>query len=142
MTHQRGIHCGAHLIMGLPGETREMMLDEASIVGSLPIDSLKLHQLQIIKGTPLAKNDTALCDTAIDITAYIGLVCDFLERLNPRIMMERFAGEVPPRFQAYPERAWRHSDGRYIRNEEIPIMVNNELLRRDSRQGAKCNYEF
>lgn len=142
MTHQRGIHCGAHLIMGLPGETREMMLDEASIVGSLPIDSLKLHQLQIIKGTPLAENDTALCDTAMDITAYIGLVCDFLERLDPRIMMERFAGEVPPRFQAYPERAWRHSDGRYIRNEEIPIMVNNELLRRDSRQGAKCNYEF
>ena len=139
MTSERGLHCGAHLVLGLPGESRNMILDESAIVSTLPIESLKLHQLQIIKGTALAEEPPTGSPlekgSVWELDEYIGLVCDFLERLRPDIMMERFAGEVPPRFQAFPERSWRRADGRLIRNEEIPVMVEKELERRESRQG-------
>ncbi len=138
-TANRGIHCGSHLIIGLPGETTEMILHEASIINSLPINSLKLHQLQIIRETPLEKDFfySNINETIhfFSLDEYIGLVCDFIERLRPDIMMERFAGEVPPRFQAFPEHSWRRNDGKLIRNEEIPILVELELERRGSRQG-------
>jgi hypothetical protein len=74
---------------------------------------------------------------SFELEEYVSLVCDFLERLRPDIMMERFAGEVPPRYQAHPERSWRRADGRLIRNEEIPILINQELSRRDSWQGKR-----
>lgn len=154
MTKQRGLHCGAHLVLGLPGETRQMIMDEADALNDLGIDSLKLHQLQAIKGTRLAAmlpvsadaaadearaalRNIGVCDAVTTMVGYIGLVCDLLERLDGRIMMERFAGEVPPRFQALPQLAWRRTDGRLLRNEEVPQIVNRELERRNSRQGAK-----
>lgn len=152
MTKERGIHCGAHLVLGLPGETGQMIVDEASAINALGIDSLKLHQLQVIKDSRLstmvasdaeASADEArkalrtigVCEEVTTMEGYIGLVCDLLERLDAGIMMERFAGEVPPRFQALPQLAWRRSDGRLMRNEEIPQIVNGELERRGTRQG-------
>lgn len=136
-TAQRNIPCGGHLILGLPGETREMMVAEADIINSLPINTLKLHQLQILKGTTMEQ--AMLSGTppppSFALDDYISLVCDFLERLRPDIIMERFAGEVPPRYQALPERSWRRSDGRLIRNEEIPQRIEQELERRNSQQG-------
>lgn len=141
MTSQRGIQCGGHLVLGLPDETRSMMLDEAAIINSLPLNTLKLHQLQVIKGTRLEKecSDTDGHDriTVFQLNDYISLVCDFLERLRPDIMMERFAGEVPPRFQARPQDSWRRPDGKLIRNEEIPLLVEAELERRGTKQGGK-----
>lgn len=133
LTAQYGIHCGGHLILGLPGESKEMMIDETDIINSLPINTLKFHQLQIIKGTPLSeeKKDHA----GFELNEYISLVCDLLERLRPDIMIERLAGEVPPRFQAHPELSWRRTNGKLIRNEEIGPLVNAELERRNSRQG-------
>ncbi len=158
LTHSRGLHCGAHLVLGLPGETRQMIVDEADAINSLPIDTLKLHQLQIIVGTRLeeqvkramehtadpyaALHSMGVCDDIVRKESYVQLVCDMLERLRPDIMMERFAGEVPPRFQALPQLGWRRADGRLLRNEEVPQMVNSELERRGSRQGTKCNCEF
>lgn len=135
MTAQHGIHCGGHLILGLPGESREMMVDEMEIINSLPINTLKFHQLQIIKGTPLEKSQQLTANGQQPIDEYISLVCDLLERLRLDIMIERLAGEVPPRFQAFPEQSWRRPDGRLIRNEEIGPLVNAELERRNSRQG-------
>lgn len=151
LTARYGIHCGGHLILGLPGESREMMLDEMAIINSLPLNTLKFHQLQIIKGTPLEKTFTfphsqtnefphsqtnTLTHSLINtFPNYISLVCDLLERLRPDIMIERLAGEVPPRFQAFPELSWRRPDGRLIRNEEIGPLVNAELERRNSWQG-------
>lgn len=136
-TAQRNIPCGGHLILGLPGETREMMVAEADIINSLPINTLKLHQLQILKGTTMEQ--AMLAGTppppSFALDDYISLVCDFLERLRPDIIMERFAGEVPPRYQALTERSWRRSDGRLIRNEEIPQRIEQELERRNSQQG-------
>lgn len=136
MTAERGIACGGHLILGLPGESHERILAEAALVNTLPINTLKLHQLQIIKGTRMAADAAARAETlTFGLEDYIALVCDFVERLRPDIMMERFAGEVPPRFQAFPERSWRRPDGRLVRNEEIPVLVNRELERRGTRQG-------
>ena len=139
LTARHGIHCGGHLILGLPGERRQMMVDEMATINTLPLNTLKFHQLQIIKGTPLAMETAGEMPAYqlhnYTITQYISLVCDLLERLRPDIMIERLAGEVPPRFQARPELSWRRPDGRLIRNEEIGPLVNAELERRDTRQG-------
>lgn len=141
ITARHGVHCGGHLILGLPGESREMMLDEIETINSLPINTLKFHQLQIIKGTPLAASMEIQKDIHLfAIDEYISLVCDLLERLRPDIMIERLAGEVPPRFQALPQHSWRRPDGKLIRNEEIGPMVNAELERRHTKQGIRLKH--
>lgn len=143
-TARRGIHCGGHLILGLPGETREEMLAEAEMLSALPLESVKLHQLQILHGSLMAQEWAKGEATAengwlppFGLEEYIGLVCDFVERLRPDMVVERFAGEVPPRFQAAPERSWRRADGRLIRNEEIPQRVTAELEKRGTWQGCR-----
>lgn len=143
-TAERGIHCGGHLILGLPGETREEMLAEAEMLSALPLESVKLHQLQILHGSLMAQEWAKGEATAengwlppFGLEEYIGLVCDFVERLRPDMVVERFAGEVPPRFQAAPERSWRRADGRLIRNEEIPQRVTAELEKRGTWQGCR-----
>lgn len=143
-TARRGIHCGGHLILGLPGESREEMLAEAEMLSALPLESVKLHQLQILHGSLMAQEWAKGEATAengwlppFGLEEYIGLVCDFVERLRPDMVVERFAGEVPPRFQAAPERSWRRADGRLIRNEEIPQRVTAELEKRGTWQGCR-----
>ena len=143
-TAERGIHCGGHLILGLLGETREEMLAEAEMLSALPLESVKLHQLQILHGSLMAQEWAKGEATAengwlppFGLEEYIGLVCDFVERLRPDMVVERFAGEVPPRFQAAPERSWRRADGRLIRNEEIPQRVTAELEKRGTWQGCR-----
>ena len=143
-TARRGIHCGGHLILGLPGESREEMLAEAEMLSALPLESVKLHQLQILHGSLMAQEwakGEATAEngwlTPFGLEEYIGLVCDFVERLRPDMVVERFAGEVPPRFQAAPERSWRRADGRLIRNEEIPQRVTAELEKRGTWQGCR-----
>ena len=136
-TAERGIHCGGHLILGLPGETREMLVDQCGLINSLPLDTLKQHQLQILNGSLIAQDYREHPERygAWTLEEYIALVADIVERLRGTLVLERFAGEVPPRCQAAPERSWRRPDGRLIRNEEIPVMVENELARRNSWQG-------
>ena len=136
-TAKRGIHTGGHIILGLPGETRQMMLDEVTMINSLPINSLKLHQLQILKGTDLETDYRLHPDLypAWRLDEYVDFVVDFLERLRCDIVVERFAGEVPPRYQATPERSWRDADGSLTRNETIPLLVEKRLQERDTWQG-------
>ncbi|KWW29504.1 MAG: radical SAM protein [bacterium P3] len=131
-TRRRGIHCGAHLILGLPGESRGDMLREADILSRLPIETLKLHQLQILRGSLLQRQleQGLVSVTPFTLQDYISLVCDFRQRLRPDIVIERYAGEVPPRFQAQPGHSWRHPDGRLVRNEEVVQLVDAELRRR------------
>lgn len=104
MTYRYGVRSGIHLIFGLPGETREEIIAQASILSSLPFTTLKIHQLQIVRDTPLARD--YLQDPGkyhfYSLQEYIDLVIDFLERLNPRIVIERFAAEVPPRYLIGP----------------------------------------
>jgi len=100
MTADRGIHAGAHFIFGLPGETRDEMLKEADIISRLPLKTVKFHQLQIIKGTPIEKEYRQNPDEFQLFTwdEYRDFIIAFLERLNPAIIVERFTGEAPLRF--------------------------------------------
>ncbi len=136
-TAQHGLHCGGHLILGLPGESREDIIAETAILNTIPLNSIKLHQLQILHGTPLQQQIERgeVIVPVFSLNDYIALACDFLERLRPDIAIERLAGEVPPRYQAQPERAFRRSDNRLLRNEEMPRLVQQELTRRNSWQG-------
>ena len=135
-TAKRGIHCGGHFILGLPGESIEEMVASAETINTLQLNTVKFHQLQILNGTRLAEEPLERRGHAFELDEYISLVCDIVERLRPDIAIERFAGEVPPRYQAMPERAWKRPDGRLVRNEEIGAMIEAELTRRDSRQGC------
>lgn len=138
-TAQRSIHCGGHLILGLPNESREEMIAEVALLNALPLNTVKFHQLQVLKGSLLEQQmlQGTIGIEQYAIADYITMVCDIVEHLRPTMVIERFAGEVPPRYQACPERSWRREDGRLIRNEEIPTLVEKELQRRDSWQGKK-----
>ena len=144
LTAERGLRCGGHIIIGLPGESREEIVAEAAILNALPLDSVKLHQLQVLNFTTLARQvwEGIVQVPAVGLEEYIGLVCDFVERLRPDMAIERFAGEVPPRYQALPQRAWRNADGSYVRNEQIAPMVQAELRRRQTTQGCKLSPHY
>ncbi|MCK4676977.1 MAG: TIGR01212 family radical SAM protein [Bacteroidales bacterium] len=129
-TAARGIFTGAHMIFGLPGESREEMLKEAEILSNLPLNNIKLHQLQIMKNTEMAekyKNDPSSF-SFFKLEAYIEFIIDFLEKLSPCIVVERFAGEAPPRFLTGP--GWG-----LIRNDQIVQMVEKRLKERNTWQG-------
>ena len=142
-TAERGLPVGGHLILGLPGESRDDLLAEMDIINSLPLTTVKFHQLQILRGTAMERQyqDEAFRKTLLQFSLdeYIALVCDLLERLRPDLVVERLAGEVPPRYQACPERSFRRADGRLLRNEEIPALVEAELTRRGTYQGSRYN---
>ena len=126
----RGISVGAHFILGLPGESREMMIEGTSFINSLPLTSIKFHQLQIIKGTAMEKEFASHPEDFVTFTLdeYIDFFIDILERLRPEISIERFAGEVPPRF--VNSTPWG-----LIRNVELLRMLDTRLEERDTRQG-------
>ena len=101
-THKLGIKTGAHFIFGLPGETEEQMLSSVNFISALPLDTIKFHQLQIVKGTRMERefdeNPTDFYQFSLE--GYIGFIVRFIEHLNPNIVIERFSGEIPPRFMA------------------------------------------
>jgi len=130
LTVEAGIPCGAHFIFGLPGETREMMLDATSIISDLPLTTVKFHQLQIFKDTKMAadyqKDPSQFSLFTLD--EYIDFVIDFVERLNPNIVIERFAGEVPPRHLAVS--TWTG-----LRYDEVLNRIERRMAERDTWQG-------
>ena len=137
-TTRRGIPCGGHLILGLPGESREEIMAEASTLSQLPLTTLKLHQLQILRGSQMGEaylRDPATVPPSFSLDEYIALVCDFLERLRPDIIVERYAASVPPRYQVAPERGWKHHDGTPVKGSELADIVAAELARRNTYQG-------
>lgn len=100
MTHRRGIFTGGHLIFGLPGETPDTWFAQQKILNTLPLDSIKFHQLQIIKGTAMEKeyqeNESDFHHFTME--TYLKFIVEYAEKLNPNFVIERFAGEVPPRY--------------------------------------------
>ena len=103
-TAAAGIRTGAHIIFGLPGETRSQMLEEAKILSALPINNIKFHQLQIINHTRMAdeyKNNPEQFEL-FSLEEYIDFITEFIENLNPSFVIERFTSEVPPRYHAGP----------------------------------------
>lgn len=130
MTAARGIHCGAHFILGFPGESRDMILKSADLINALPLKTIKFHQLQIFKGTAMALDFQTNPSkyTFYEVDEYIDLFIDLLERLRPDLIIERFAGEAPPQFHL--GKTWGK-----IRNETLVQMLEKRLEERDTYQG-------
>ncbi|MCK5078246.1 MAG: TIGR01212 family radical SAM protein [Calditrichia bacterium] len=96
MTAGKGIYITTHLILGLPGETDEMLMKTAEYISKLPIDYLKLHHLHVVKGTTLAKQYSEKKFKVYSLNEYIKLVAEFLRRVRPDIIMQRVVGETNP----------------------------------------------
>lgn len=103
-THAAGIPVGLHLIMGLPGETEEMMLRTVDAVGSLPVSTVKFHQLQLVRGTRMASDiEKGLYDIRrFTADEYAGLCVKIVRRLRPGIAIERFVSQTPADMLLYP----------------------------------------
>ncbi|MBM3420789.1 MAG: TIGR01212 family radical SAM protein [Bacteroidetes bacterium] len=125
-----GIRTGAHFIFGLPGESREEMLGSARVISALPLTSVKFHQLQIIDGTAMAAEYRQHPERFVMFTfgEYMEFFIDFLERLNPAIIVERFTGEAPPHLVIAPR--WGRK-----RTDEIMNLFEERLVERDTWQG-------
>lgn len=125
----RGLRVCAHVILGLPGEGREDMLDTVGVLNGLGIDGVKLHLLHVMQGTALAelygKGEIRL----LDRDEYVGLVCDFLERLDPRISIQRLTGDGARDYLVAP--LWS------LQKFEVLNAIDVELERRGTRQGCK-----
>ncbi len=130
LSANRGIHIGAHLILGLEGENYLDFIEHAKQISKLPINTLKLHQLQIIKNTKLEKDYLKNPDNYNLFTAdsYINLVIDFLEHLNPDIIVERFVSESPSDLLIAPK--WNR-----VKNFEIVEKIDKKLKEKQTWQG-------
>jgi Predicted Fe-S oxidoreductase len=128
-TAARGIPVCGHFILGLPGETRETLLEDVARINALPLDSVKFHQLQLLKGTPLAAEFAERPEEFVRWTLdeYIDLLCDILERLRPDISVGRLAASVPPRFLAAP--------GWGVKASAFSALLLRRLADRDTWQG-------
>jgi uncharacterized protein len=126
---QRGIHNCAHMILGLPGENRETILKQAQIISELPVENLKLHQLQIHKGTLMATQFEHNPGNFHHYTVeeFVELIVDYIELLRPSIIIERFVSESPAGLLISPN--WG------IKNHEFVAKVEKRLMERDTWQG-------
>ena len=125
----RGLHLGGHLILGLPGETKEDMMNHAKMVSQLPINTLKIHHLQIVKHTMMAVQfkKTPEMFTFMELDEYIDFVVDFVEKLKPEIIIERFFSESPASMLIYPKYG--------LKNFEVKHLVEKRLEEREAMQG-------
>ena len=130
-TAKRGIRTGAHIILGLPGESRETILSHADKLSELPIDTLKIHQLQLVRGTKMAQQYAEHPEwfNLYSADEYIDLVIDFLEKLNPNIAVERFVSQSPKELLLAPE--WG------LKNFEFTAKIEKKLIERETWQGKK-----
>ena len=134
MTAERGIHCGAHFILGLTGESDEMLIAQVERINALPLTTVKFHQLQLFRGTPLARewDEHPERFRFWTIEEYLDLFVEILRRLRPDIVVERFAGEAPPRYH--------HTEGwGLVRNEQLLAMLDKRLELRGVHQGDIFN---
>ena len=131
MTKNRGILLGAHIILGLPGESKKDMLEGALAINKLPVDTLKIHHLQIVKHTMMAfqyKTDSSQF-SFFTLDEYLDLVINFLEILNPKIIVERFFSESPEHLLIAPKYG--------LKNFELVHKIEKRLQENDSWQGKK-----
>ena len=126
-THERGILTGGHIILGLPGETAEDNIRQAAEISALPLDILKLHQLQIIRGTQLAEDYLSNPFKLYTADEYIDVCIRYIERLRKDLVLERFVSQSPADMLIAPK--WG------IKNHEFTDRLVNELKRRRTWQG-------
>ena len=126
-THQRGLLTGAHIILGLPGEDAAESLRQAPILSQLPIDILKIHQMQIIKGTRLAEEFEREPFHIYSVDEYIELIAQYIQRLRPDMVLERFVSQSPKELLIAPH--WG------LKNYEFTNKLVNYLKEKDIHQG-------
>lgn len=102
-THSRGILTGGHIILGLPGEDANESLRQAPIISSLPLDVLKIHQMQIIRGTALAREYEEHPFHVYSVDEYLDLVVKFISLLRPDLVLERFVSQSPKELLIAPK---------------------------------------
>ncbi len=129
-TAARGLNVGAHLIFGLPGERPQQIVESADLISQLPLTSLKIRQLQLIRNTAMAAEYHRDPErfSLFSLEEYLDLVVSFTERLSPAIMIDRISGEAPRRLLDDP-RDWK------VRSSEIAGMFAGRLQQRDTWQG-------
>ena len=130
-TAERGIRVGAHIILGLPGESNEQLIEQAGVLSRLPLTTLKLHQLQLIKGTRMAHEFEMQPEDFHLYSAdeYIDLVIDYVEHLRPDLVLERFVSQSPKELLIAPD--WG------LKNHEFTDKVKKRMRERDAWQGKK-----
>lgn len=130
MTEGRGIYTGAHIIVGFPTETIEEMILMADEISKLPLKFLKIHQLQIVKGTLLAEQYLKEPFHTFGYEEYLDFLVDFIERLSPEIVLQRLFATAPEDILIAP--IWGKTRQQIIRD------IEERFIKRDAFQGAKC----
>lgn len=135
-TASKGIMTGTHLILGLPRESKEDILNHAHVISELPLTTIKLHQLQLIRGTAMVKEYKEYPEwfNLFDVDDYIDLCVDFAERLNPEFIIERFVSQSPKELLIAPD--WG------LKNFEFTAKVLKRFKERDTYQGKLFQKNF
>ena len=126
-TKNRGINICAHVILGLPGETKKEMLETADRIAEMGLDGVKLHLLYVVKGGRLDDLHLRKEYQCLGQNQYVDIVCDFLERLPPEVIIHRLTGEPHGDELAAP--MWS------LQKRETLAMIDDTLEKRDSWQG-------
>jgi len=128
-TARRKLKTCVHVILGLPGETHEMMMATAQAVAALPIDSIKIHHLYIAEGTEMARQYARGKVKVLSAEDYVRLACDFLERISPEVSVQRLVGELTSNILVAPR--WG------LPKQQVFARITKEFRRRGSYQGCR-----
>ncbi len=125
----KGIRTSGHMIFGLPDESKDEMLKSAKILSRLPLNNIKFHQLQIIKDTLMEEEyrKYPASFTVFSVNEYLDFIVKYLEYLNPSIVVERIAGETPPRYNSGEK--WG------LRYDQILVELEKKMEERNTWQG-------
>jgi radical SAM protein (TIGR01212 family) len=123
----RNLDLCAHVILGLPGESHDDMMETARVLASLPVQAVKIHNLHVVKDTPLADQYARGAVCLVSRDEYVRTVCDFLEHLRPEMVIHRLSGDAPPDYLVAPD--WCLDKPALLR------AIRAELEARDSWQG-------
>ena len=128
-THERGILVGGHLILGLPGEDHDELMRQAEAIATLPLDMVKLHQLQLIRGTRMAREYEERPEDfhLYTVDEYIDLAIDYVERLPGTMVIERFISQSPRTLLIAPD--WG------MKNYQFVDRLRHRMQERGAYQG-------
>ena len=129
LTAERNIKVGVHVILGLPGETKEDMLKTAEKIAKLPVSGIKFHMLHVLKDTRLEELYNEKRIKLLTFEEYVSVVCDFLEIINPKCVVFRLVSDAKDDYLIAPK--WIN------RKSEVITAIRNEFKRRGTKQGFK-----
>ncbi|MBQ7422633.1 MAG: TIGR01212 family radical SAM protein [Prevotella sp.] len=133
-TAERGLLTGGHVILGLPGEDALESIRQAEVVSSLPISILKIHQMQVIRGTRLGRIYEESPFPVYSVEDYIALIAEYIQHLRPSLVLERFVSQSPADLLIAPK--WG------LKNYEFTHLMNNYLRKNNIFQGKKYGLQL